>query len=191
MPRAGLSPDVVVARAGDLADASGYDALSLAVLADDLGVRVPSLYKHVGGLPDLQRRLALAGMRDLLEALARATSGLAGREALGALATAHRAYARRHPGRYAATLRAPRPGEGEELLAVAGALTELLLDVLRGYGRTGADAVHAARTVRAALHGFVALEAAGGFGLPEAVDDSYARLVDALDAALRRAPSAA
>jgi hypothetical protein len=53
-----------------------------------------------------------------------------------------------------------------------------VLDVLAGYGLTGADAVHAARALRSALHGFVSLEAAGGFGLPESLDESYDRLVE-------------
>ena len=39
-------------------------------------------------------------------------------------------------------------------------------------------------SIRAALHGFTSLEAAGGFGMPRAVDRSFARLVDALDTAL-------
>jgi len=39
------------------------------------------------------------------------------------------------------------------------------------------------------MHGFVALEAAGGFGLPQSVDGSYHRLVDALDAALAAWPA--
>jgi Tetracyclin repressor-like, C-terminal domain len=39
------------------------------------------------------------------------------------------------------------------------------------------------------MHGFVALEAAGGFGLPQSVDASYRRLVDALDAALTSWPA--
>jgi hypothetical protein len=57
--------------------------------------------------------------------------------------------------------------------------------VLRGYGIVDDDAViDAARTVRASLHGFVALEAAGGFGLPRDVDRSYDRLVEALDVGL-------
>jgi hypothetical protein len=33
------------------------------------------------------------------------------------------------------------------------------------------------------MHGFVTLEAAGGFGLPRSVDATYARLIAALDAA--------
>ena len=48
----------------------------------------------------------------------------------------------------------------------------------------GSDAVDATRTLRASLHGFVALEASDGFGLPQDVDRSFDRLVDALDRAL-------
>ncbi|MFI5039485.1 MAG: TetR-like C-terminal domain-containing protein [Solirubrobacterales bacterium] len=40
--------------------------------------------------------------------------------------------------------------------------------------------------MRAALHGFVALETGGGFGIPLDPDDSYARLVDVLDRGLSR-----
>jgi Tetracyclin repressor-like, C-terminal domain len=39
--------------------------------------------------------------------------------------------------------------------------------------------------LRSAFHGIVSLEAAGGFGLPESLDDTYAHLVDALDGAFR------
>lgn len=51
---------------------------------------------------------------------------------------------------------------------------------LTGYGLTGDDAIDAVRAVRAALHGFIALEAAGGFGLPREIDRSFERLVTAL-----------
>jgi hypothetical protein len=39
--------------------------------------------------------------------------------------------------------------------------------------------------LRSAFHGIVSLETAGGFGLPVSLDDTYAHLVDALDAAFR------
>jgi AcrR family transcriptional regulator len=66
----GLSAEKVVAAAADLVDRDGYDALILASLADELGVRVPSLYKHVGGLDDLQRRVAHIGSAGLARAVA-------------------------------------------------------------------------------------------------------------------------
>jgi hypothetical protein len=56
----------------------------------------------------------------------------------------------------------------------------VLLAILRGYGLEGDDAIHAARAVRSALHGFVALEAGGGFGIPVELDESFDRMVAAL-----------
>lgn len=189
MPRAGLTPDVVVDRAGDLADAAGFDQLNLAALAAELGVRVPSLYKHVSGLGDVRRRLALAGLRDLDRELRDAAVGRSAGDALRAVGHAYRRYAAAHPGRYTAALRAPDPDD-EEARAVSAGLTDLMVAVMRGYGLEGAEAVHAVRVVRAALHGFAALEQAGGFGLPYDLDVSFAGLLDTLDRGLSRpAPS--
>jgi hypothetical protein len=56
--------------------------------------------------------------------------------------------------------------------------------VLRGYGLEGDDLVDATRAVRSAVHGFVMLEIAGGFGLPQDVDRSFARLIEMLDLGL-------
>ena len=175
-----LTPERVVVEAGDLADEG---RLTLAALAGRLGVKVPSLYKHVGGLDDLHRRLALAAVGELATDIAEATVGRSGRDALHACATAYRAYARAHPGRYAAIQRAPDPAE-TELHAAAARFTRLLLAMMRGYGLDEDATVHATRAVRSALHGFVTLEAAGGFGLPQDIDTSYERLVDLIDAGL-------
>ena len=181
--RPGLTPDRVVAEAAALADERGAAALSLAGVAERLGVRVPSLYKHVGGLDDLHRRIALAGLRDLTEVLGAATVGRSGGDALRACAAAWRAYARAHPGRYAAVQRAPDRADAE-LAAAGDRLTRLVFAVLRGYGLDDEETVHATRAVRSALHGFVSLEAVGGFGLPQDVDASFDRLVDLLHAGL-------
>ena len=111
MPRAGLGPDAVVDGAAALADAEGLEAVTLARLAADLGVRAPSLYAHVGGLPDLRRRLAARGARELGAALQAAAAGRARGDALAAVAGAYRRYARAHPGTYAAAQRAPDLGD--------------------------------------------------------------------------------
>jgi AcrR family transcriptional regulator len=187
MPRAGLTPQRVVEEAGAVADAGGLDRLTLAAVAERFGVAIPSLYKHVNGLDGLRRDLAVLALRELTATLSRAAVGRAGRDALHAMAGAYRAYATAHPGRYAATVRAPAPGDTEHLAAADNAL-DVFLAILAGYGITGPDAIDAIRGLRAALHGFVALEAAGGFGLPQSVDASYHRLVDALDTALTAWP---
>jgi Tetracyclin repressor-like, C-terminal domain len=59
--------------------------------------------------------------------------------------------------------------------------------VLRGYGLEGDDAIHAARSVRATLHGFVTLEMQDGFGIPLDLDESFKRLIKVLDRGLQSA----
>jgi AcrR family transcriptional regulator len=179
VPRAGLSTTAVVDAAAAVADAEGLEAVTLARIADSVGVRTPSLYNHVAGLDDVRRHLALRGVAELAAAMRDAAVGRARDDALIAMAHAYRAYATRHPGRYAATQRAPAEAD-PELSQAAAAAVETLLSILRGYGLHDDDAIHAARAVRSALHGFVTLETGGGFGLPVALDETFDRMVAAL-----------
>jgi AcrR family transcriptional regulator len=190
VPRAGLNRERVVDEATAVADAVGFDRLSLAAVAERSGVRLPSLYKHIESLDGLRRDVAVRAVQELAAAVTPAVAGRTGGDALRALAGAYRDYARQHPGRYAATVRAPLPGDGAHTTA-AEAVLRVVYAVLGSYGVGGDDAVDAARTLRAALHGFVVLEASGGFGLPRDVDRSFDRLVTALDAALADWPSSA
>lgn len=182
MPRAGVTHDRVVAEAAAVADEVGLEQLTLAAIAQRFGVTLPSLYKHVGGLDALKRDLAVLGVRELTAALSAAAVGRARSEALHAIANAYRDYSRAHPGRSAAAVRAPERDDAEHLAAGEAAFA-VLLAVLDGYGITGEDAIDAIRSLRAVMHGFVTLEAAGGFGLPRSVDATYTRLIDALDTA--------
>jgi AcrR family transcriptional regulator len=183
MPRAGLDAEAVVAAAAELADAEGLPALTLARLAERLGVRPPSLYAHVGGLGDVRARLAVRGAGELTAVLQAAAAGRARSDALRAVADAYRAYAHAHPGTYAAIQRAPAndPDADPEFAAAAAELVDVLVAVLRGYQLHDDDAIHAVRIMRAALHGFVSLEREGGFAMPIDVEESYRRLVQMLD----------
>ena len=176
MPRAGLSPERVVDEAQALSDEVGLEGLTLAALAGRLGVRQPSLYKHIEGIDGLRRALSVRAKRELAGVLARAAVGRSGDQAIVALAGAYRTWARAHPGRYRSTVTAPAPGDADDEAASA-AVVSVVLDVLAGYGLSRDDAIHATRAVRAGLHGFVSIEAAGGFGMPLDVDESFARLV--------------
>lgn len=183
-PRAGLDRAAVVTTAAELADSAGLEQVTIAHLADRLGVRAPSLYNHIGGLDELRRELALLGMRELAARLGRAAVGQAGDDAVRAIATAYRAYARQRPGVYAATQRAPDPADAG-LVAAANEVVAIVVVVLGAYGLRGDDALHATRALRGALHGFVSLESTGGFGLPLDLDLSFQRLVTMLLAGLR------
>lgn len=185
MPRAGLTSAKVVAEAADVADEGGWDALSLATVATRLGVKLPSLYKHVASVAALRAAVAALATRELAEVMADAALGRATGDALTAVAHSYRAYATGHPGRYAATIAAPSDDVPDHAVAAAAAL-RVVSATIAGYGLAPRDEVHAIRAVRSALHGFVALEAGGGFGLPEDVDVSFDRLVAGLDASIAR-----
>ena len=183
MPRAGLSPEVVVSEAARLVDAEGAGALTLSALAQRFGVAQPSLYKHVGGLDDLHGRLALVATRELGAAMRRAASGRSGAQATAAVARAYRDYAREHPGTYAYLLR-PRADDDAHAQAAQEVL-DVLADVLASYGIAGeSDLVDPVRFLRATMHGFVALEIAGGFAMARSTDTSFDALVAGLDRAL-------
>jgi AcrR family transcriptional regulator len=183
MPRAGLDAEAVVAAAAALADEDGLDQLTLAGLAAALGIRTPSLYAHVGGLGDLRARLGARGAREMASTLQAAAAGRAGVDALRAVAQAYRAYAHAHPGTYGAMQVA---SDREDNQAAGAAAVAVFLAVLEAYGIAGEAAIHAVRAVRSALHGFVALEREGGFGIPLSLDESFATLVAMLDSGLQR-----
>ncbi|SCE76217.1 regulatory protein, tetR family [Micromonospora viridifaciens] len=184
MPRAGLNPQAVVREAAVLADEVGHDRLTLAALAGRLGVALPSLYKHVKGVEALHQKLSVLATAEIATELTAAAAGRAGVDALRAVAVAFRDYARRHPGRYPATQRAPDPDDPEHLAAAERAVGAVYA-ILHGYDLDGDAAVDATRMFRAAVHGFLTLEAAGGFGLPRDVDRSFDQMVAALDTAYR------
>jgi AcrR family transcriptional regulator len=183
VPRAGLTTDRVVAAAADLADEVGPDQLTLAALAARLGVRQPSLYKHVASLDSLRQLVAKRAKEEFADVLGRAAIGRARDDALVAMAHAWRAWAIDHPGRYQIGQRAPAPGEAEHL-AVADRFVAVMTAVMAGYGLDGDDAIDAVRVFRSALHGFVSLEVNRGFGMPFSIDRSFDRLVRALLVAL-------
>lgn len=179
MPRAGLNTDRVVAEAAELIDQVGMDQLTLAALAARLGVRQPSLYKHVASLDSLQRLISMRAKAEVADVLGRAAIGRARGDALIAIAQVWRNWAHEHPGQYQAAQRGVAPGDAAHE-AVAQRVIDVIAAAMSGYGLDGDDAIDAIRAYRAALHGFVSLEADGGFALPVDIDRSYDRLVHAL-----------
>lgn len=185
MPRAGLTETLVVEEGERIADEVGLSRLTLAALAARLGVRQPSLYKHVAGTDGLRRGIALRAKNELADVLRRAAVGRARGGAITAMAHAYRAWAIEHPGRYAAAQRASSPGDVDDEIA-GGNVVRVVADVMAGYHLRDDDAIDAIRALRAALHGFVTLEADHGFGLPVDVNRSFDRLVAGLATAFAR-----
>jgi AcrR family transcriptional regulator len=177
--RAGLSGRRVAELALEIVDRDGAEGLTLARVAQVAGVATPSLYKHVGGLADLRDRVSVLVVAELTERVRRSAVGVAGDDAVRALLRAYRDYLVAYPHR-AGLLVNPAASEP------AGELLEVVLSVLGGLGLSGPAAVHAARTLRSVAHGFAVLQAGGGFGLPEDLDETFELLGDTLVSGLRQ-----
>lgn len=177
-PRAGLELNSVIRAAAELADAEGLEQVTLASLAKRLGVRSPSLYNHVDGLPAVMSHLSVYSLRLLNEAVKAVAESEDGVQKMMAIAEAYLRFARRHPGLYPLTLRAPKKEDGE--FAELGAeLVNLLMTEFASLGLSEADGIHAARGFRSVLHGFASIEGHGGFGLPVQVDLSITFVLNA------------
>lgn len=184
-PRRGLDAETVLDAAERLANERGFEAVTIHELARTLGVRAPSLYHHVEGLDAVREGLRLRALRAMAAVSAEAAAGRAPREAIRAFAHAQRRYAQEHPGLYAAAQITVHRHASPELRATGeetlGALAAWMRDA---YALEGEPALHAIRVLRSGVHGFIALEAAGAWGMDVDVDGSFEALLDTLDRGL-------
>jgi AcrR family transcriptional regulator len=183
--RPGLSKTIIAREAVALVNEQGIDSLSVGTLARRLDVKPPSLYNHIDGLADLKRVMMLQGLQELGTRLGQAAVGRSGFHALRDVAHAYRTFAKEQPAVYLLTLEAP-PSQDDDYQKIVREVLDIVLAVFRGYELEPDQAIHAVRCFRSALHGFVSLELAGGFGLPFDVDESFERLITLLDQGIRQ-----
>ncbi|MFI6209957.1 TetR/AcrR family transcriptional regulator [Streptomyces sp. NPDC051041] len=188
MARAGLTPERLTRAGAELADEVGFEQVTVSALARRFDVKVASLYSHLRSSRDLKTRIALLALEELADRAVGALAGRAGKDALAALANVYRDYAREHPGRYAAAQFRLDPKTAAASAGVRHA--QLTRAILRGYDLAEPDQTHAVRLLGSVFHGYVTLELGGGFShsAPD-TDETWSRILDALDATLRNWPA--
>ncbi len=166
--------DEIVDVAERILEREGLEALTMRRLGDELGIRAPSLYKHVSGRDEIVVALQARALADMGAALA-GVPGHAGdtRARIAGMARAYRGWALAHPALYELATRRPLPRADlpEGLEADAGAP---VLDV------AGDRAT--ARALWAVAHGLVDLELAGRFPHDADLDAAWSAAVDAFAA---------
>jgi AcrR family transcriptional regulator len=185
VPRAGLTPAIVTEAGAALADEVGFAQLSMGLVAERLGVKTPSLYKHVTNQADLVHRIAVQAANELADTIRDATQGRAGSDAFTAGAQAMRAYVKQHPGRYAAGNAARPTGPDDPLIAALDRVLASWAAMVLGYGIDPGQKIHVLRMVRTMLHGFATLEASSGFQIDVGVEDSFTWMIDFIDHGLQ------
>ncbi len=180
-PPARLTPTLVTHAALAIIDARGFDALTLSAVADDLDVATSALYTHCRGLDGLRHLVAVAATNNLTASVRNAAIGTAGTNALNAIGVAYRSFALTHPGQFASTLRPPEAVDGE-LVAANASLLDVFTLVYTASGHSAQDSHLAARSLRSAIHGFLALEHCTGTSNDHEQEFRY--LLDALQRGL-------
>ena len=165
----------MIACAGRLADQSGFSAVTLSMVASELGVATSALYNHCDGLDGLHHQLAVVATNELVQTLRTAAIGTEGDRALASMADAYRCFAFEHPGLFAATLRPPA-SDDPRLSEANRSVVDTFALVFAAMGIDRESCERAARSTRSALHGFLALEHSDGSETSEA-DESYEHLV--------------
>jgi AcrR family transcriptional regulator len=133
----------IVAAARELLEREGPAGLSMRRVAERLGIRAPSLYKHVRDKGELEAALISEGFEEVAERL-EATDSLAG------LGAAYRAFALAHPHLYRLMHDGPLPRARLEPGAEQRAAAPVI-------GAVDGDADRA-RALFAFAHGMVILE---------------------------------
>jgi AcrR family transcriptional regulator len=151
----------IVAAGRDILAAGGQDRLTMRSVADRVGVRAPSLYKHVRDRAALLTAVAEAAVDDLAARL-EATDG-----SVEALGHAYRDFARQRPEEFRLMQSASAPPEA--LARAAGPVLRMGREFV---GEP--DALEAARLMTAWATGFLWMEISGAFRLGGDVDRSFA-----------------
>ena len=187
MARVGLTTERLARAGAELADEVGFEQVTVSALARRFDVKVASLYSHVKNSHDLKTKIALLALEELADRGAAALAGRAGKDALAAFANVYRDYARECPGRYAAAQM--RLDSKAAAASAGGRHAQMTRAILRGYDLAEPEQTHAVRLLGSVFHGYVSLELSGGFShsAPDA-QDTWERIVDALDALLRNWP---
>jgi AcrR family transcriptional regulator len=186
--RVGLTTERLVQAGAELADEVGFDQVTVSAVARRFDVKVASLYSHLKNSQDLKTRIALLALEELADRAADALAGRAGKDALTAFANVYRDYAREHPGRYAAAQFRLDPEAAA--VSAGGRHAQMTRAILRGYDLTEPDQTHAVRMLGSVFHGYISLEMGGGFShsAPD-TQETWSRMLDALDALLRNWPA--
>ena len=137
----------VVSVARDLLETEGSDALTMRRLAEQMGIRAPSLYKHVPHKAALEAAIIADGFREAALAFEAATDGAT--DPLAALVDAYRRFAAAHPHVYRLMTAGPLPRD----LLPPGLEARTAAPLVRA---TGSPA--RARAAWAFIHGMITLE---------------------------------
>ena len=150
----------------EMIDKDGFQNLSVKTIADRLGIKPPSLYKHFqGGLDEIK--------------IAKSAVGKSREEGLKAMCYALREFAHDHPGVFEAICW-HNSYTSELNNEITKGVISSLYSILDSLEFSETRKMHVLRSLRGLVEGFSMLEVPGSFGDEISLDESFAYGVEAL-----------
>ena len=162
------SDDAIRAGARRLLELHGVEALSMAAVAAEVGVRAPSLYKRFASRGELLAAVTGEVLAELQGLMERAVRPGKPRASLERMARWYRVFAKKNPRAYGLIYSPQVEVDLAARMASAGALLGVLGESL---GKE--KALPAARLLVAFVHGFVSMELEGMFQFGGSVEDAF------------------
>lgn len=168
-----LNKVTVVQTAADMADRNGLSSVTLKTLSEELGIKSPSIYKHIpNGLDGLHRELMLYGWRSVEAVMVKAAVGKSKDDAMYAISCAFRDFVKAHTGLFEA-MQWYNMYVSDETLQATEKIVDLLFQVLDGYKLSEKNKVNTVRTFRAFWQGYSSIECHNGYGNSQSIDESF------------------
>lgn len=169
----GLNKNAIIVAAVKIADANGLANITLKELATELGVKSPSLYKHIpGGLSELYEEIMVYGWSLVDNEIMRSAVGKSKDDAIRAICYAFRNTVVQHPGVFE-SLQWHNSYTSDLNKQATKSIISSLYQVLEAYNMSEEQMLHILRILRGFVQGFANIEAHGGFGDPIPADDSF------------------
>lgn len=177
MSRNGLTKDIILQTAAQIIDKGGKENLSLKVLADNLGVRSPSLYNHFNSLSDLYSSLMLYGWKHLETCVMQAAIGKSKDDAIKSMCAAYLDFATKHIGLFD-IMQSYNQHVSQEAEEATSSLITTIRQVLTAYNLSEENEVHVIRLFRSFLQGYVYLVKHDSFGKTISINESFEIAID-------------
>lgn len=173
-----LTKEKIIAATRILAAEIGIQQVNFQRLAEELGIKYPSLYNHFENMGAIRRALSATLLQELNELLQENLGDKKGREAITLYADTYVGFAFKNQAVYELLINIPQT-QAPELLDAMHETNVIFLTLLDCYQLSETDKLHKSRAFRSLLHGFLSLRFLGYFQRESQITaaDSFQRMV--------------
>ena len=172
-----MNKSEIITLAIHIVNTRGLQDLTISEIAKEFKVKPPSLYKHIRNLNEIYDELGTIFIREAIRIIQHNVFGLSGEKAIKEASKSFRDFSIKNPGLYQC-LQLTHIHRSPQYQQDALSFIELLARLIAPYKIRNNHQIHAIRSLRCLLHGFIDLQIQNGFGLPEDIDKSFELAMD-------------